>query len=460
MKNMTLSEIAKAVSGKLHIGTDYDEKVEATGVVIDSRLVTEGGIFVATKGAKVDGHDFIPQVMEKGAMGVICEKAPSDDSYSYILVEDSFKALKDMATFYRNQLSIKIVGIIGSVGKTSTKEIVAATLSEKYNVLKTQGNFNNEVGVPLTLLRIRDEHEVAVVEMGISDFGEMSRLGKIVRPDMVIMTNIGPCHLEKLIDLKGVLKAKTEVFDEMPSDGIIILNAGDEMLSTVKDVPDRRIRFYDSLEIFADEIDNLGLKGTGFRLNLYGRKAVTRINLPGAHMVTNALAAACAGYELGLSVDEIAVGISKAEGIAGRSHLIDTDRYLLIDDCYNANPKSMKSAIDLMRDALGRKVVILGDMFELGENECRLHGEVGHYAAEKGMDVIACVGRLSKNMYDAAVSRCHEDNSLTEIFYFENKEDLLSALADDSRSFLKKDDTVLIKASHGMGFAEVVEKLS
>lgn len=459
MKNMTLEAIAKAVGGQLHIGNGYDAKKEATGVVIDSRLVEEGNVFVATKGAKVDGHTFIPQVIEKGAMGVICEDAP-DESYTYILVKDSFKALKDAAEYYRNQLDIKFVGIIGSVGKTSTKEIVAATLSTKYNVLKTLGNFNNEVGVPLTIFRIKEEHEIAVVEMGISDFGEMSRLGQIAKPNVVIMTNIGPCHLEKLIDLDGVLKAKTEVFDYMPDDGIIILNAQDDKLKTVKKSDNKEIIFYDGEDIYAEIKENLGLKGTKFDLNAYGKKIPCQINLPGRHMVTNSLAAAAAGLKLGLTLEEISKGIASAEGIAGRSHLIETKDYLLIDDCYNANPKSMKSAIDLMGYALGRKVAILGDMFELGEEENALHYQVGEYAMKNGIDLLICVGKLSKNMFDGALKVKNDDSVLGEVCYFENKEDLLIALKDTNRSLLRKDDTILIKASHGMGFTEIVELLS
>lgn len=460
MKNMTLSAIAEAVQGKLHIADAEVADREATCVVLDSRLIEGGGIFVATKGEKVDGHSFIPQVMEKGAIGVICEEAP-DDKYSYILVEDSFIALKQLAKYYRAQLDVKIVGIIGSVGKTSTKEIVSSVLSQKYNVLKTQGNFNNEVGVPLTLCRIREEHQVAVVEMGISDFGEMSRLGDIARPDAVVMTNIGPCHLENLGDLDGVLKAKTEVFQYMKDSSPVVLNKEDGKLGGTLDTANLKVIYYGSgSEYYADKINNLGLKGTAFVLNAAGESIDTQINLPGIHMVTNALAAAAIATELGMTIGEIAEGIRKAQGLSGRSNLIETKEYLLIDDCYNANPKSMRSAIDLMKDALGRKVAILGDMFELGVNEKELHSEIGEYAVDGDIDLLICVGSLSENMYSAAVNRQKETPSKISVLYYEKKEDLLNILKDNSRSMLRKDDTILIKASHGMGFAEIVEYLS
>ena len=198
MKNMTLENIAKACNGKLLGMKEMGAEQEASCVVIDSRKIENGGIFVATKGERVDGHSFIAQVAEKGALGVVCEKAPEDCEIPYILVEDSFVALKQIAEFYREQLTIPVVGITGSVGKTSTKEMIAGVLSQGFCVLKTEGNFNNEVGLPLTLLRIREEHEVAVVEMGISDFGEMHRLSKMAKPDICVMTNIGQCHLENL----------------------------------------------------------------------------------------------------------------------------------------------------------------------------------------------------------------------------------------------------------------------
>ena len=457
MKNMTLSAIARAVSGELHIGKPSDENKEATCVVVDSRLIKEGGIFVATKGERVDGHSFICQVMEKGALAAICEVAPENEEYSYILVKDSFDALKKAAKFYRQQLDIKIIGIIGSVGKTSTKEIVASVLSEKYNVLKTEGNFNNEVGVPLTICRIRDEHEVAVVEMGISDFNEMSRLGDIVRPDGVIMTNIGPCHLENLKDLDGVLRAKTEVFDYIKDGGPVILNAGDDKLASVKKREGLNIVFYgEGTDYYADNIENLGLKGTAFDLNVNGSSIRTRVNLPGYHMVTNSLSAAAVADKLGLSITEIAEGIKKATGLTGRSNLIETDKFLIIDDCYNANPKSMRAAIDLMKDALSRKVAILGDMFELGADETYLHGEIGSYAIDNGINLLICVGKLSRYMFDAAFERLDKCGHSAQVLYYEKKEDLITDISSD-KSPLEKSDTILIKASHGMGFSELVE---
>lgn len=470
MKNMTLENIAASCKGSLCGLTDEAAGKEATCVVIDSRKVEAGGVFIATKGERVDGHDFISQVAEKGALAVVCERKPKDCMIPYILVEDSFAALKQIAEFYRYQLTIPVVGITGSVGKTSTKEMIAGVLSEGFCVLKTEGNFNNEVGLPLTLLRIRKEHEVAVVEMGISDFGEMHRLSKMARPDICVMTNIGQCHLENLGTRDGILKAKSEIFDFMNQEGYIIVNGDDDKLATVKAKGDRAPIHFGlnyANEVYASDVLNRGLLGSQAVIHM-GLSAISvEIPLPGAHMVYNALAAAAVGECLGLNTEQIKRGIAKVEAVGGRSHVIALPSYTVIDDCYNANPVSMKAAIDLLTMAIGRKVAVLGDMFELGEKECELHGEIGAYAKEKGIDVVICVGGLSKNMYEGALSAgknglvAAEGRGRTaleeqKVYYFETRDEMLAEL----NTLIKPGDSILVKASHGMHFEKVVEYLS
>lgn len=462
LRELTLKNIAKAVSGRyIEPGQDKSKTgaadladTEATAVVIDSRKIVPGAVFVATKGERADGHDYIGQVFEQGALGVICERIPEGINGPCIVVEDSFAALKKLAGYYRSVMkNVRIVGIVGSVGKTSTKELVASVLGEKYCVLKTEGNFNNEIGVPLTLLRIRDEHEIAVVEMGISDFGEMSRLGDMVRPNGVVMTNIGPCHLEKLVDLDGVLKAKSEVFDYIDDDGFLALNGEDEKLNTVKGYKNLKvIRFGEHSDVYAKNPVSRGLEGSEFTVcTADGEAFETMVPLPGRHMVMNSLAATAVAEEFGLTEEQIDRGIRAVKPVAGRSNLIRTENCLVVDDCYNANPKSMKAAVGLMSDALGRKVAILGDMFELGEDAATLHAEVGEYAATHGIDKLICVGELSENMYKAAKSAGMEDAA-----YFKTREELLAKLSETG---LERGDTVLVKASHGMGFAEVIKAL-
>ena len=381
---MTISAIADAVDGKLENAGKSDLTKEATSVVIDSRLIEEGGVFVATKGERVDGHSFIDKVFEEGALAVICEKLPARPKGACIVVEDSFVAIRKLAKFYRNQLSVRIVGIVGSVGKTSTKEIVASVLASHYEVLWTEGNLNNEIGVPLTVFKIRDAHEIAVIEMGISDFGEMERLGDIVRPDIVVFTNIGPCHLECLQDLDGVLRAKTEIIGKMSPSGTILLNGQDEKLALIDEemALGRRIIRYGKEskrdDVYASSIENLGLDGSRFTANFPdGSHYEMTVPLPGYHMVDNAIAAAAVGFLEGLNLEEIRRGMSSVTALSGRGHIIHSERYTVVDDCYNANPKSMCAAIDTLGYALTRKVAILGDMFELGEESDRLHGSIG-----------------------------------------------------------------------------------
>lgn len=449
MRNMTLENIAKCLNGTL-CQAEGKEQQEITGAVLDSRKVEEGFAFFATRGEKVDGHSFIPQVAEKKAALVICEEAPAVE-IPYILVEDTFAALKDVAAFYREQLNIPIVGITGSVGKTSTKEMIAATLSAKFNVLKTQGNFNNEVGLPLTILSIREEHEVAVVEMGISDFGEMHRLSRIAKPDVCVITNIGQCHLENLIDRDGVLKAKTEIFDFMQEDGYVVLNGDDDKLVTVKEVKGKTPFFFglqedDDKTAFASDIRNHGLFGSDFKMTLFGNELEASVPLPGQHMVINALAAATVGKILGMEEEDILKGIASVQATGGRSNILKLEDKTVIDDCYNANPVSMKAAVDLLMMAQGRKVVILGDMFELGTDELTLHREVGMYAAMARLDGMIFIGNLSKEMYEGAVKL----RATPE--YYPDKEAFFAAHKPEDF----ENTTVLVKASHGMHFEEIV----
>ena len=530
--NLTINDIISATGGKLALPGSADPGIlsgKASGVFIDSRLCGEGSVFVAIKGERSDGHDCIGNVFEKGALCVICEHLPEDHPLEgqtgygpCIIVNSSTEALKKLAAYYRSTLDIRIVGIVGSMGKTSTKEMVASVLSQHYKTHKTGGNFNNEIGVPLTLLAIREEHEVAVVEMGISDFGEMDRLGAIVRPDAVVMTNIGPCHLEFLHDLDGVLKAKSEVFKHIAKGGLLALNGSDEKLKAVRHVPGCRICYYNvgnsgsdntkrgkkpSLEnkalsvdkisnieeiyendpgslsadnktglsdcsmISAKDIKSLGLSGTAFRLITPAGEIQASVSLPGAHTVTNAQAATAIGLEFGLSLNEIAAGIAAVKPVQGRGYIEKIGNYTIIDDCYNANPESVKAAIDLLKTAKGRKCAILGDMFELGDNSALLHAEVGEYASKARLTLAIFIGELSKNGYDAysaysAINRRKKVPKtpvlkagstlkpvLPKAMYFKD----LDAFFGFFRTIpLKKGDNILLKASHGMHFDKIL----
>lgn len=462
MKNMTLENIEKACGGR-YIGTEAEKKTEVLGVVIDSRQVESGYLFVAIPGEKVDGHKFIPDVFAKGAAAVLSEQQLEDPAGPYILVESTTKALRDLAEYYRKSLDIKVVGITGSVGKTSTKEMIASVLSEKYRVLKTEGNYNNEIGLPLTIFKIRAEHEVAVLEMGISEFGEMHRLAIMANPDICVITNIGLCHLENLKTRDGILKAKTESFAHLKKDGIAILNGDDDKLSTIRQVGDKEPVFYGMEEkmeyredakksVYATGVENLGLYGMQARIHTPEGERDVRIPIPGEHNVYNALAATAVGLSLGLSLDQISSGILKAKTIGGRTNLLNTGSMTVIDDCYNANPVSMKASIDVLATAEGRKIAVLGDMGELGENEKKLHYEVGEYLAKKEIDVLFCAGELSEEIAKAA----QKESKTCEVYYFKTRDALLEQLLP----FLKKGDTVLVKASHFMEYPKIVKALT
>ena len=461
MKNMTLENIEKACGGR-YIGTEAEKKTEVLGVVIDSRQVESGYLFVAIPGEKVDGHKFIPDVFAKGAAAVLSEQQLEDPAGPYILVESTTKALRDLAEYYRKSLDIKVVGITGSVGKTSTKEMIASVLSEKYRVLKTEGNYNNEIGLPLTIFKIRAEHEVAVLEMGISEFGEMHRLATMANPDICVITNIGLCHLENLKTRDGILKAKTESFAHLKKDGIAILNGDDDKLSTIRQVGDKEPVFYGMEEkmeyredakksVYATGVENLGLYGMQARIHTPEGERDVRIPIPGEHNVYNALAATAVGLSLGLSLNQISSGILKAKTIGGRTNLLNTGSMTVIDDCYNANPVSMKASIDVLATAEGRKIAVLGDMGELGENEKKLHYEVGEYLAKKEIDVLFCAGELSEEIAKAA----QKESKTCEVYYFKTRDALLEQLLP----FLKKGDTVLVKASHFMEYPKIVKAL-
>ncbi len=488
--NLSIEQIAQACGGRLILqqpqqnspnnggcGTvaqmeDTACKQQVSSVVLDSRLVTEQGVFIATVGERVDGHKFIQQVFEKDVCLVITEKTPEQVEAehgvaaacwgNYILVESSFQALKDIAEFYRSTLTIPIVGITGSVGKTSTKEFIAGVLSEKYHVMKTEGNYNNEIGVPLTLLRIRQEHEAAVVEMGISDFGEMHRLSKMARPNVCVITNIGQCHLENLGTRDGILKAKTEIFDFMAADGSVCLNGDDDKLATVTQVQGKKPYFFglgenSCEEVYAVDIISKGLWGSDAVLHFTQEENTlsVQVPLPGRHMVINAAAAACVGRLLGLDFEQIASGINKVAAISGRNNLIRMPHYTLIDDCYNANPVSMKAAIDLLQMADTEKTAILGDMFELGTNSDAMHAEVGAYAAQAGIDRIYCVGENAVHMYQAAKKAATPNQT---VHHFATRKQLEEALKENREGWIPNGNTILLKASHGMQFTELIQQ--
>ena len=457
MHNMTIETIASACGSKIYCDTDKLPEIsrrEVKGIVIDNRKVKKDFVFIAIVGKRVDGHTFIDQAFVDGALFVISEKRLDNPDYPYILVEHSEDALKKIAAFYRRQLAIPIVGVVGSVGKTGTKEMIASVLAQRFVVCKTEGNLNNEIGLPLTLLSIQPEHEAAVVEMGISSFGEMHRLGEMACPNIVVMTNIAPCHLEQLKDLDGVLAAKSEVFEHLAKDATVILNTDDDKLAGIEKAGDARIIRFGTRgqEIGADSVEAIGLTGVSARIHIGAEAFDARIPMPGEHRVYHALAAVAVGITLGLSLEEIATGIETTSSLLGRTNFVKlVGNITVIDDCYNASPISMKAALKLLSQAEGTRVAALGDMGELGDDEAALHREIGQFAAGLPIDELYTAGTLAREIGDAV----EESDSKCRVHAFDTRDAMEASIVCD----IQPNTTILVKASHFMGFSKVVGTL-
>lgn len=449
MKGLTLENIAKAVGGELF----GQAEGEITGVEMDSRLIEPGNLFVAIRGQKVDGHQFLEQVFKAGAKVALVEEKPKLDC-NYILVKSSTQALKDLAKYYREILDIFIVGVTGSVGKTSTKEMLRSIIGEAFRVESTKGNYNNEIGMPLTILSFREEHQVGIVEMGISDFGEMSRLSRVAQPNIAMITNIGDCHLENLKTREGVLKAKSEIFEFMKPEGRVILNGNDALLKEVKEVHGKKVTFYgfdEQLDIYGTNIELKGVEGSAFIVHHQGETYPVHLSIPGEHMVLNALGGIACGLELGMEMEKILSGVAKASTIAGRSNFINHGNQTIIDDCYNANPVSMAASLRFLETLQDRpKIAILGDMKELGENEVAYHEEIGRLAAT-ACHRLYTFGPLSQSIYEEA-----KEAGLTKSYHFEDLEELIKQVKLDR----EENAVILVKASNSMGFKKVVEALT
>ena len=456
-KQITPEKIAE-LTGGTYMGPRSRKNDRIGGVGLDSRDIEPDDLFVCIKGARADGHDFARQAVEqKGALCCLAEREPYDGC-PCVIVESVVSALAKIAEYYRQLFSIPVVGVIGSVGKTTAKELISDVLGRKMNVLKTPANLNNELGVPLTLLSIREEHEAAVIEMGISDFGEMRRLAKMVRPDICVMTSIGYCHLEKLGDLRGVLRAKSEVFEFMEPDSIAIVNGDDEILRDF-DPGVKKITYGigKDNDYHAENIESLGFQGIACDICMGDMCVFTLIPAFGEHIVYGALAAAAVGKTLGVDGEDILRGLAEYRPVGGRANVTDTGYITLIDDCYNANPNSMAASLrslssirSLSVKPQGNRVAILGDMKELGKDSVELHEAIGQLAAELKIDLVICCGQEAKGIFDGCVKSGH-----VKARYYRDKEDFYP----DISSTIGRGDVVLVKASHSMEFEDIVVRL-
>ena len=443
MKTMTLKKAAECCGGKLV--NCADDSVTIARAVIDSRAIEPGDLFVAYHGEKTDGHRFIHSALKKGAVCALAEYLPEGVNGPVLLTDDVQKALEAICTAYRESLHIPVVGITGSVGKTTAKEMIAAVLSQRFHTLKTEGNHNNQIGVPMTVSRIEPEHEAAVVEMGISGFGEMTELAAVAKPTVAVFTVIGRAHLEFLHDLEGVFRAKTEMIAFLPPDGTVIANGDDAWLSKIS-CPQRVLLYGtgENCDVRADEIELLPEGRTRCRIRYRDRTIRADVPAFGRQMVYAALEGAAAGIVLGLTDAEIEAGIASYRTVGRRNAVTDTGFVTLVDDCYNANPESMRCAVDSLAACSGRKVCLLADMLEMGADSPHMHLDLGKYAAEKGIDLVAACGELGKNIALGAGERG---------MWFASRDAMIEALP----TLLNKGDRVLVKASLGMHMEHVAE---
>ena len=449
---MTVREIVSAVNGVWWNPREGMAPVSA--VCTDSRKLTPGCLFVPWLGERFDGHDFIGAALDAGAAGCLCAKLPGDirpDKF-YIKVDDTRLALRALATAYRNKFTIPFVQITGSVGKTTTKEMIAAVLGAKFRTLKTPENFNNDIGTPLTLFGLGPEHEAAVIETGMNHFGEIEYLGALVRPDVAVISNIGDAHIEFLGSREGILKAKCEIFEHLKEGGLVVLNGDDALLDTVQ-VPFRTVRCGQSGHCQAriTEIADHGVDGITCTVVTEKDTYALTVPAPGAYMAYSASIAVAVGEELGLSHEEIVRGVAAYEPAGSRMRVVHLpEGRILLDDCYNANPQSVTAALEVLaKTECDRRVAVLGDMGELGALTDQAHYNMGALAAMLGIDFVVAVGEKATRIADGTAQ------SGGEVLHFSTKEEALKTLKEE----LKPGTAMLVKASHAMHFGALVDAL-
>ena len=445
MQSLTTEEIIKATGGTLVGGGETVIK----GISTNSREIKEGELFIPLVGDKFDGHEFIRAAFELGASAALTSKETElFIGKTIIRVKDTKKALGAIAAYYKEKHSVPTIAVTGSVGKTTTKDMVYSVISQKYNTLKTEANFNNDIGLPLTIFRLEKEHEAAVLEMGMNHFGEIDYLASIGKPDAAIITNIGESHIENLGSREGIFKAKMEITNRFGKGNTLIVNGDNDFLSTVKgEYKVVRYGLGGGNDVYAKDIVNKGLGGISFTAVVNGTEYAAELAVPGEHNVYNVLAAICAGIEFKIPMDDILRGIKTFEPTAQRLAVENYKGITIINDCYNASPDSIKAALKVLAatDAK-RRVAVLGDVLEMGEHAPSAHYGLAEYVKDAGVDVLVTAGENMKNL-----ARGAKEQGVNEIHAFDKTLEACNFVKDA----LKEGDAVLIKASHGMRFEEV-----
>lgn len=451
---ITLKKAAAALGGQLVNCPDGNAVI--TSVSTDTRTISEGALFFALKGENSDGHRYIQMAADKGAICSVADATARVDAVvPLILVKDTSKALLDLAGAYRREFKAPLVAVTGSVGKTSTRGMIASVLSQKYKTLATEGNFNNEIGVPHTLFKMAKTDEIAVIEMGMSNFGELSRITAAAKPDTVVITNVGEAHIENLGSREGILKAKLEVLEGLSCDGTVILNGDNDMLYSVNGTLDFETIYFGTdkskCDIVAEEIRTYA-DGSEFKVELDDTIYDVAIGIPGRHHIYNALSAIVVGMKYNIPIKDIICGIREFMPVGLRQAEVKLDNYTIIKDCYNANPTSMKAGLEVLslKETKGRRVACLGDMMELGTISGKAHLDTGKLIPKFNVDVLITVGERAKLIAEGA-NLAGMDKS--QIFSFDDNQ----GLKDNIYSIINKDDVILFKASRSMKLEEVTE---
>jgi len=455
MKKTTIGQIENAVSGRLTAG---DRQDVVSGVSTDSRAIGKGDVFFPLTGARYNAHDFIHEAVDNGAKCVIVSEdrdIPQKPDLNIIKVGDTTKALQDLAKWHASESGIKKIGITGSTGKTTTKDMLYHICAEKYKTGKTAGNFNNEIGLPLTLLSFDEDVEVGVIEMGVEVIGEMHMLADIARPDIAIMTNIGLAHIASFGSRENILKGKLEITDFFNESSLLVVNGDNDLLTKGNVSGGYRLALIGSggeNDFILGNIDDLGEDGVEFTLTYKGESGKYKLTVPGRHNAYNASLAIAAAMDLGISKEEAARGLLKVSLTGNRLRVEEKNGIKIIDDTYNAGPDSMRAAIDFLSKAKGeRKIAVIGDMLELGESSIYHHERIGEYAAGKNFDLLMFTGVQTEYAARKAAEIVGNEN----VIYHKDRQ----ALEEVIMTYLRRGDVVLVKGSRGMAMEHIVQRI-
>lgn len=452
MESIGIEKLIKITKGELLL---EDKNIEIIGIEIDSRKIKKGDLYIPIVGEKNNGHDFIEKAFENGGEITLTQEKNRNfpQGMVVIYVESTLAAMKAIADFHRHRFDIPLIAITGSSGKTTTKDLVAAVLSERFNTLKTQGNFNNEYGIPQTLFQLNHTHEIGVIEMGMDHLGDISKSIHLVEPDIGVITNIGLTHIEILKTQENIFKAKKEILETLNKDGIALVNGDDVFLKKLLDENHEyqieTFGIYGECDFKADRFKSHS-RGLEIFITWKGNEENFYFEYPGEHNVYNMLVAIWLGFHFGMSPEEIQRGLNAFIPSGNRMDIFDVGTIKVINDSYNANPDAMKSALDVlgtMKVDYKRSIGILGDMLEMGDYAKDAHFEVGSYAKD-AVDILISVGELGKE-----IGRGFSHESHKEVFYVENAQEAGKLVF----SILQPEDIILIKASRGIGLEKTIE---